>query len=80
MIILGCTSAGDHFNPTKKTHGAPDAEERHVGDLGNVNADEGEVAKFDFTDHMIKLSGPQSILGRCIVVHTDKDDLGLGKL
>ena len=32
-------SAGGHFNPHKMEHGAPDAAKRHVGDLGNIEAD-----------------------------------------
>ena len=74
----GCTSAGPHFNPHGKTHGAVDDEERHVGDLGNIVAGEDGVAKFDFTDSQIKLNGPLSIIGRTMVVHADPDDLGKG--
>ena len=67
------------MNPFKKTHGAPDAEERHLGDLGNVKADEKGDAIVDFLDNKTSLYGPHSILGRAIVVHADKDDFGRGK-
>ncbi|XP_055305342.1 superoxide dismutase [Cu-Zn] [Sitodiplosis mosellana] len=74
----GCTSAGPHFNPYKKEHGAPDAEVRHVGDLGNIEANGSGLAKVNLTDSQISLSGPNSIIGRTVVVHADVDDLGLG--
>lgn len=74
----GCTSAGPHFNPFGKTHGAPDSETRHVGDLGNVATDGSGVAKGTKKDSLIKLLGPNSILGRTVVVHTGQDDLGKG--
>jgi len=74
----GCTSAGPHFNPYGKTHGAPDDEERHVGDLGNVQTDSQGVAKGSITDSKVKLIGSDSILGRTVVIHDGTDDLGKG--
>ncbi|CAC5380826.1 SOD1 [Mytilus coruscus] len=74
----GCTSAGAHFNPFGKTHGAPADEERHVGDLGNVSANADGKAAINITDAKISLTGPQSIIGRTVVVHADIDDLGKG--
>ncbi|AET41016.1 superoxide dismutase SOD1 Ecym_7168 [Eremothecium cymbalariae DBVPG len=74
----GCTSAGPHFNPYKKTHGAPEDDARHVGDLGNIRADSNGVAKGSKMDHLVMLFGPTSVVGRSVVVHAGKDDLGKG--
>lgn len=68
------SSAGGHFNPTKRMHGSPDVLERHVGDLGNIEADEKGFAHFERVDKMLKLNGPDTIVGRSVVVHTDPDD------
>ena len=56
----------------------PPLGERHAGDLGNVQAGQDGVAKFDVSDSFISLSGERSILGRTMVVHADVDDLGKG--
>jgi Cu-Zn family superoxide dismutase len=74
----GCLSAGPHYNPFNKNHGAPTDEDRHVGDLGNIVADADGVAEGVIIDHLIKLSGPYSVVGRSMMVHADPDDLGKG--
>jgi len=74
----GCVSAGAHFNPHKANHGGPGDSERHVGDLGNVKTDSTGTASISITDKAISLIGPQSIIGRTVVVHSGTDDLGKG--
>lgn len=69
-------STGGHFNPLKKDHGAPTAKDRHVGDLGNIEADENGKAVIKMTDKVIRLSGPLSIVGRAVIIHADPDDYG----
>ena len=68
------TSAGGHFNPHNKPHGAPIAQERHIGDLGNVIADAQGHAHYEWTDPLIKFSGLDSIIGRAVVIHEGEDD------
>jgi Cu-Zn family superoxide dismutase len=68
------SSAGGHFNPMKKPHGAPDAAERHVGDMGNLEADEYGKAHLELKSNLMKLSGDTSILGRGVIVHEKVDD------
>ena len=69
------SSAGGHFNPTGQPHGAPTVEKHHAGDYGNIEADANGVAKFDWTDTVNKLDGPDSILGRAVIVHAESDDM-----
>lgn len=74
----GCVSAGPHFNPAGKTHGGSTDANRHAGDLGNIIAGEDGVAKVSIIDKQIPLVGPNSIIGRSLVVHEKEDDLGKG--
>lgn len=75
ISVADGTSAGGHFNPDSKKHGAPDTEERHVGDLGNLEADANGKAHYERTDTLITFSGAHSIIGRAVVVHEGEDDL-----
>jgi Cu-Zn family superoxide dismutase len=74
-----CMNACQHFNPYNKTHGGIDSKERHVGDLGNIETDKNGKVNIILIDKLIKLRGTKAnIIGRSVVIHEDKDDLGLG--
>jgi len=66
------TSAGGHFNPLDNEHGAPADMNRHMGDLGNIEANENGSASLDYTDDTVTL---EQILGRGIIIHAGEDDL-----
>lgn len=68
-------SAGGHFNPMGKSHGAPMDMTRHEGDMGNIEADESGKAHLEYVDPMMSLEGGMSIIGRSIIVHKSEDDL-----
>ena len=68
------TSAGGHFNPENKAHGAPDAAERHVGDLGNITADGSGQATYNRLDTHLELNGANNIIGLAVIVHALPDD------
>ena len=69
------SSAGGHFNPHSMPHGAPEAEQRHAGDLGNLIADQTGKAHIDRVDKHFTFSGAESIVGRAVIVHAKRDDL-----
>ena len=78
-LTNGCTTAGAHYNPNGKSHAGPKDENRHVGDLGNIQADENGIGTFNMEDHLIMIYGVENnVVGRAMVVHEREDDLGLG--
>jgi Cu-Zn family superoxide dismutase len=72
----GCKSMGGHYNPDGVDHG--DLEQGHVGDLGNVSADDSGIADFTIVAKRVDLVGDRSVVGRGMVIHKDEDDLGRG--
>ena len=75
-LSKGCESAGAHYNPDGDDHG--DLEQGHVGDLGNITADDSGTADIKIVAERVDLTGERSVVGRAIVVHSDEDDLGKG--
>ncbi|MFO0965952.1 MAG: superoxide dismutase family protein [Gemmataceae bacterium] len=68
-------SAGGHFNPDGDKHGGPEDKMRHVGDLGNIEANKSGKAVINMKDKLVQLHGPHSIIGRSVIVHAKADDL-----
>ncbi|KAJ6635159.1 Extracellular superoxide dismutase [Cu-Zn], partial [Pseudolycoriella hygida] len=77
-ISGGCTSMLAHYNPDSLNHGGQTDKIRHEGDLGNIQANANGVSSMTIIDSYITLSGPRTIIGRGIVVHNNRDDLGKG--
>lgn len=65
-------STGGHYNPSDMDHNSPDADERHMGDMGNLTgAGKGHVTNYSYVDTNIKLD---KIIGRAVIVHEGEDD------
>lgn len=81
-LLEGCRSLCSHFNPDNTQHGdrKNKKKDRHAGDLGNIFVNKKGVCKTTIYDHVIKLKGKYNIIGRSVVIHDKKDDLGLGGL
>lgn len=71
------SSAGGHYAPDDDPHGSPRdlPAEHHVGDLGNIVASSDGVADVTAEDPEISLSGPESVVGKAVIVHAGRDDL-----
>ncbi len=70
------TSAGGHFNPDGAAHGGPDDLERHAGDLGNIEIDDAGSGHLGLTSDLVTVAeGPNSVVGRAVILHADADDL-----
>lgn len=72
------SSAGGHFNPISKQHGAPEIVDSHAGDLGNVTAD--KKKKVAFKGIVKPASALQDFdwnefAGKAVILHANPDDL-----
>lgn len=71
-------TAGGHFNPDGKKHGAQNPEGAHAGDLGNFTAAADGTAKVEVTARVSLEPGAASSLfrtdGSAIVIHANADD------
>ena len=70
-------SAGDHFNPLGHQHGLPKAEQKHLGDLGNMMVGEDGTGQLTVTATGANLNeaDERSFRGRALIVH-EKEDTG----
>jgi len=77
-LSKGCDALGGHFNPTHKKHGDLNSG-GHAGDLGNLYANQyGIVDTSLFARNLTLKPGRFNIMNRSLIIHADKDDLGLG--
>jgi Cu-Zn family superoxide dismutase len=68
-------SAGGHFNPGAKPHAHFGSPERHAGDLRNLKADAEGNATYVFETKLVTVRpGPNSVVGRAVVIHANPDD------
>ncbi|KAL5010495.1 hypothetical protein ScPMuIL_012800 [Solemya velum] len=72
-------NAGGLFNPDGKYITTDDGKTRYVGELGDVTAGEDGSAQVSFSATNLNLIGPQSIIGRSIIVHEKEHDVSAGR-
>jgi Cu-Zn family superoxide dismutase len=72
------TSAGGHFNPSGKQHGALNPQGSHAGDLPNITIGSDGTGRLESMSEAISIgSGPMSLFdadGSALVVHAGPDD------
>jgi len=69
-------NTGSHFDPFDQPHACPPTSLRHVGDFGNLKADENGTAIYTDVNKLVSLSpvSRASVIGRGIIVHAAVDD------
>ena len=71
-------SAGKHFNPAAKQHGAENPKGFHAGDLGNIEVRSDGTASVEVTAPQLTLKASDHSLirpgGTAIIIHAGRDD------
>ena len=74
----GFTTAGGHFNPEGKQHGALNPKGQHAGDLPNINIGGDGTGRMESASKLVSLvAGPSSLFdadGSALVIHAAADD------
>ena len=72
------TSAGSHYDADHTMHhGRPEDQNKHSGDLGNLQADSAGKAHYEATVKGISIAGPHApIVGHAVIIHAKADDFG----
>ena len=73
-LTNGPNSTGNRFNPEKKTLMSSKDQFLPTDDIGYLQVNAEGQAKVDFLDKRSTLFGPQSIIGRSLVLIDEKDD------
>jgi Cu-Zn family superoxide dismutase len=75
-LEYGCDSTGDVFNPfgAYRGHAHLDIHNRRVGDLEDCQARWDLGAEYKVRDALVTLSGPNSVIGRSMVIYEREDD------
>ena len=71
------SSAGGHWNPTSHNHGKWESHAFHMGDIGNLTANENGTATLVFKTDKWCLGcedETKNIIGKSIIIHAKEDD------
>lgn len=70
-------SAGGHWNPAQRKHGAPPPSAAHLGDLGNITVAADGTGTLKLTSDAWKLGdgSAEDLVGKAVVIHAGPDDL-----
>lgn len=67
-------SAGGHYNPGHEAHGAPTSSVKHLGDLGNLVANDKGVAIKEVDLTGLSEKDVRELYGKALILHAKPDD------
>lgn len=68
-------SAGGHFNPKDKPHAGPGAHKHHLGDFGNIVANDQGKARKELMIEKSNMKNLEVVMNKAVILHQNPDDL-----